>query len=468
MSRINFIRWLIDFCWLDRVLPILFLLSLAIVSFVGGAGIVEFNTDFYQRTLNPPFRGLKVLNEQRRLDRDWTKYARFPVRNEQTGTTIYDKARTYDGYTMCVSYGRSTSAELISMTGDVVHRWHLPFREAWPTSPQVPSPAPEERLNWHTARLLPNGDLIAVYVSVASAPHGYGLAKINKDSKLVWRYSENAHHDFDVDESGQVYTLQHSTTREQVKGAPHLQAPLLRDSVVVLSSSGKEVKRVDVFDAFAKSPAFRQYLASIPSDERMGDHTHANTIALIPEAFADKHGFCQAGDLMISLRNPGMLAILNLEREEIVWAARGIWKRQHDCDPLENGNILLFDNRGRYGPGGNSRILEWNPANGAIEWCYCGTEESPFESLSRGCQQLLPNGNVLITEANNGRLLEVTRDRQVVWEFNNPHRFGENNEYVAAVCSGQRIAADELTFLKAASIASSKASAGKTTADKRK
>jgi hypothetical protein len=31
--------------------------------------------------------------------------------------------------------------------------------------------------------------------------------------------------------------------------------------------------------------------------------------------------------------------------------------------------------------------------------------------------QRLPNGNTLITESDNGRVFEVTRDGEVVWEF---------------------------------------------------
>jgi hypothetical protein len=212
-----------------------------------------------------------------------------------------------------------------------------------------------------------------------------------------------------------------------------------------LSPEGKELERISVYDAFAKSK-FRHFLDTIASEPK-GDHTHTNDVELIPEAFARHHDFCKAGDLIISLRNPSMLAILDRQTKEIVWAARGIWEEQHDPDPLENGNLLIFDNQGNRGEGGKSRILEWNPESGAIEWCYVGTQEKPFESNARGCQQLLPNRNVLITESNNGRIFEVTRDQKIAWEYYNPHREGKHNELVAVVYSGQRYRTDALTFL---------------------
>ena len=39
----------------------------------------------------------------------------------------------------------------------------------------------------------------------------------------------------------------------------------------------------------------------------------------------------------------------------------------------------------------------------------------------KSAAQRLPNGNTLITESHCGRLFEVTRDGEIVWEFINPH-----------------------------------------------
>ena len=50
-----------------------------------------------------------------------------------------------------------------------------------------------------------------------------------------------------------------------------------------------------------------------------------------------------------------------------------------------------------------------------------------------GSSERLPNGNTLISESNRGRAIEVTPDKQIVWEFINPHRAGENNELIATL-----------------------------------
>ena len=56
--------------------------------------------------------------------------------------------------------------------------------------------------------------------------------------------------------------------------------------------------------------------------------------------------------------------------------------------------------------------------------------------------QRLPNDNTLITDSVSGRAFEVTRDKEIVWEFYNPHRAGENDEYIALVHELTRLPPD--------------------------
>jgi hypothetical protein len=65
-----------------------------------------------------------------------------------------------------------------------------------------------------------------------------------------------------------------------------------------------------------------------------------------------------------------------------------------------------------------SRVLEFNPVTLEIVWEY-GAESGPerfFSYLVSGAQRL-PNGNTLITIGLEGRIIEVTPERQVVWEY---------------------------------------------------
>ena len=77
-------------------------------------------------------------------------------------------------------------------------------------------------------------------------------------------------------------------------------------------------------------------------------------------------------------------------------------------------------------------------------WSYAGDEAHPFDSKLRSDQERLANGNTLITESDGGRLLEVTRDGDIVWEYVNPVRGGDADEFIPVVSSGQRIDPDRL------------------------
>lgn len=110
---------------------------------------------------------------------------------------------------------------------------------------------------------------------------------------------------------------------------------------------------------------------------------------------------------------------------------------------LPNGNLLIFDNLGAFAsPAGKSRVLEVDPRTAAVIWEYAGTEEKPFESDIRADQQRLENGNTLINESNGGRILEVTRDGDIVWEYVVPVRRGENDEWIPIVAGAERLAPD--------------------------
>jgi hypothetical protein len=59
----------------------------------------------------------------------------------------------------------------------------------------------------------------------------------------------------------------------------------------------------------------------------------------------------------------------------------------------------------------------------------------------------LPNGNTLITETDYGRVFEVTKDKEIVWEFISPFRTGDNNELIATVLEMIRVELDDFVFL---------------------
>jgi hypothetical protein len=82
------------------------------------------------------------------------------------------------------------------------------------------------------------------------------------------------------------------------------------------------------------------------------------------------------------------------------------WPR--DADRLPNGNTLITDSR-------NHRVLEVDPAGREV-WSFTGLA-LPYEA------DRLSNGNTLIADNNHRRVIEVDSSGQIVWTY---HNFEDN------------------------------------------
>jgi hypothetical protein len=150
-------------------------------------------------------------------------------------------------------------------------------------------------------------------------------------------------------------------------------------------------------------------------DNTPADVFHANSVEVIER---DIEGLCKEGDLLMSFRNISLIGILDIDKQKLIWKwGPGQLDYQHHPMLLDNGNILIFDNgrHRRY-----SRVIEIDPFTGKIVWEYKSDPRREFFSSGRASSQRLPNGNTLITEANDGRIFEVTPGGDIVWEFYNP------------------------------------------------
>ena len=106
---------------------------------------------------------------------------------------------------------------------------------------------------------------------------------------------------------------------------------------------------------------------------------------------------------------------------------------------------MLFDNQGRAGR--KSRVIRLDPKrNNRITWQYHGPQQDLY-SKTCGASRRLPNGNILITESDNGRALEIAPNKDMVWEFYNPHRAGEEDELIATLFEVTRFAPDYFSWL---------------------
>ncbi len=422
----------------------LFFLATAFLAFVGGA-VVVLSEVFPYRYFYDAYKSAMALKQQSSIDDPYTgtdlwRHARTDAR----GVTIKKSNAVYKGLTLYTS-GDGAYANLIDMDGNVVHRWSLPYRKVWDQSPRGAEPRPDNLMFWDKVRMLPNGDLIAIYSAANDSPWGYGMIKIDRDSRLLWGYHAHTHHDLDITPDGRVIALTNAYSDESIDAFNALEPHWLEDYVVELDGeSGKELSKTSLSHAFLNSP-YRELIYAIPR-LALDDPLHTNSVQFIDNAtaraFAPARG--NANQVMVSFRNPSAIGLMDLNSGEMTWARRGPWLSQHYGRALPNGNFMLFDNLGNFEEKNGSRVLEVNPLNDAIFWRYTGNKEHPFESGIRSSAEALPNGNRLITESDGGRLFEVNRAGDIVWEFINPVRGGGKDQFIPVVSAGQRITLEDI------------------------
>jgi hypothetical protein len=346
--------------------------------------------------------------------------------------------KTFDGFTL-YSYARmssntNTSAYLVNMRREIVHKWSIRFSEVWPHPPHVPGGASDAFVCFFSCHLDPNGDLLVVFHGLQQVCNGYGLVKLDRYSNVVWSYAANIHHDVDVGEDGTIYAVAQKLVNQLPKGLESVPTPCLEDYLIAISPDGKQVKEpISILKAFLDSP----YALRLCPLERHGqereqdgltmtrfdraieerDLLHTNSVRVLTRALAPRFPGLRAGQILISLRRLDIIAVLDTDKRTIVWAARGPWRAQHDAQFLDNGHILIFDNRGSPR---SSRVLEYDPLTQAFPWSYPGVNDNRFFSKTRGMSQRLPNGNTLIVNSQGKQLLEVTQEHELVWSCSLP------------------------------------------------
>ncbi len=338
------------------------------------------------------------------------------------GVTRHDPARAEAGLNFYTS-GHAPVALLVDMEGRALHRWRLDFDSTWPGL------AAKKRHEWahflRRAHLFENGDILAIQDSV-------GIAKLDAASNVLWANPILAHHDLDVMPNGEIYVLS-----AKVHVVPRINPvwPVREDFVTVLDAGGRVLRSVSLLEAFENSEAYHGILAE--RGRTRGELFHTNSLEVLDGRLAGSLPSFAEGRVLVSMLLLDTIAVVDLDRVEVMWAHTGGFEAQHDPKILDNGHLLLFDNA--HVPGVASAVEEYAPATMTLVWDLRGSDAAPFYSRTCGAAQRMAGGTTLITESDNGRAFEVTPDGEIVWEFRNPHRAGEADEFIASIFEMQRL-----------------------------
>lgn len=329
---------------------------------------------------------------------------------EETGVTTYIPEIAEDGVNLCIS-AHGEEAYLMDMEGKVLHEWKYDLAAELESED-----AAVLKRRFRKAHLYPDGGLAVVY-----GGHAW-LARFDKDSKLLWKLKSGFHHDLEVQPDGTIYAI---GSASHVNDKINKKKPVIEDYIVQISADGEELRRVAVLEALQNS-VYAPLLQQMPA---FGDIFHSNTIEVLKKPHANAPASWKEGQVMISIREMDVVAVIDMDEASVVWAMTGIWDGQHQPTVLDNGNILVFDNFGT----GMSNVYEINPGTQDIVWAYRGNASNDFYSETCGSNMRLANGNTLITESDSGRAFEVTPDGITAWRYVNPHTVGEGSEMVATL-----------------------------------
>ncbi|MBA1392299.1 hypothetical protein EQ500_00010 [Lactobacillus sp. XV13L] len=395
-----------------------------------------------------------------------------------TGTVKFDPSKTWSGYTLFNGDGEGTL--LIDMNGKIVHEWKnlqgfpnkmirggkvfgsLKARDRY-AAYQDQSDVTE--VDWDGKKLW-------------SFNHNQEVD--DEDTGKVWVARQ--HHDYQIEgnpvgyyvpgqESNDNFQKMLILTHNNLKKKRVSPQSLLEDVLIEINRSGEIMWSWSLMDHFKEfhlsnielNAIFRDPNTHDTGDEGEGDIFHCNCASYLgPNKWYDQGDKRFAPDnIIIDAREANIMWIIDHETGKIVWQigpdytmspelrTLGPLVGMHHAHMIPKGlpgagNILVFNNGGWAGYGipnqvsktgmktariDTSKVIEFDPITLEVKWTFDSSDlgetmiwhQHRFYSPLVSDTQRLPNGNTLIDEGTEGRFLEVTPDKEVVWEYVYPH-----------------------------------------------
>ena len=321
------------------------------------------------------------------------------MKHTTVGLIEFDENKANYGVTI-ISPAKGKATYLIGMKGEVLHQWEHPTKPG------------------DYAYLLPNGNLLWSGETETGPKPGGGkgglLREYNWDGDILWEYNDdNQHHDFRRLKNGNTLyigweQMPKDAQARMIGAEPGSEDPdgiTWSDYLKEVTPEGKAAWEWHAHSDM-KVEDFPLHIMSTRKE-----FLHCNTCTELPN-----------GNIMLSFRKNSMIVVIEKNTKKIIkkWQNND-WGQQHDCQLLENGNILIFAN-GIHVPRGiySSKVIEFDWDTGDEVWSYSGSPPETMFSPNISGAQRQPNGNTLICEGLNGRILEVTVGGEIVWEYVSP------------------------------------------------
>ena len=332
----------------------------------------------------------------------------------------YPQAQPQAGLTMLTGIGADDGlfVRIIDSDGEVVHQWDIDWYQLWPDATHIPEhliPQGRPGTHLHGSRLMDNGDIVFNFENL-------GLMRLDVCSNVVWKLAYPTHHSVFADQSGNLWLPGQVYHQQPLAHYPNYQVPFKEDTVVIVSPDGQLLKEYSIMDIL-KTNGYEGLMYMSTTSSRnpkvTGDVYHLNDVEVFPSTM--KEGVFKQGDVLVSLRNINTVLVFDPQTLNIRFIRVGQFVRQHDADFVDGNTISLYDNN-HIGPesfGQSSKILLISALTGEVSSYLSSPQPIHFYSDIMGKHQWLDNGNLLVLESRNGRVIEISRQKTKVWEYNN-------------------------------------------------
>lgn len=427
--------------WIDRLLRLSFFLGLIVLAFLGGFYACHFRVFPFDLLRNAAVAGQSLVEAEvptraeltadltafDNLEIHWLREA--PMNGDVRGKVLGDEAILFVAgsvhFPNLNPWG--ALATLIDRNGKVLHRW-ANDPQLWSDLKSVSKvPGISGPVSPVAVHLYPNGDLLATYHGNNTFPFAVGMAKFDKNSKLLWKSENLCHHNFSVSSDGTIFVpslevvdspIQIGNTSSSIYSNS---GKIYRDQVLQLDSDGNELMRIDLVDALVRSGWGNLFFQGNSLYYASDDPLHLNDVQVIDAQFASQASWLKPGDLIVSLRNLNCIAILDTQTRLVKWISSGTMLGQHSPRML-GGSILALDNLGGSQESGCTQLTKISLDRGLAETVFPKSNSVLPESMctvNSGFIDLSGDGKrALVCLSLSGAVWEVDLESsQVRWEM---------------------------------------------------
>ncbi|MDF7773760.1 arylsulfotransferase family protein [Sphingomonas sp. AOB5] len=237
------------------------------------------------------------------------------------------------------------------------------------------------------------------------------LARYDACGKLIWSIDGIFHHGTEQGPDGSIWTGYRYPKPRQ----PNVKPGFWDDALAQVSPEGKLIGVTRIADILERNGLAHLWGSRPYSD----DPFHLNDIQPVFESGPHWH----RGDLFLSIRNLSLVALYRPSTGKILWWQTQPWRFQHDVEILDDHRISVFDNNIRASDpnmqvDGTNRLLVVDFATGRTSspW-QAGFERNKLATRAQGRGTPLPNGDAMIEETEQGRLVRIAPDGTLRWRF---------------------------------------------------